>query len=97
MLKRQKFRPLDGVDAIKWALEDKHSTTGEGGLGLSLLMELIRISKGSIEIVSGDGYYGIKNAREVSEVLDKPFGGTIISIELNTHSEKYYFLKEEKK
>lgn len=97
MLKRQKFRPLDGVDAIKWALEDKHSTTGEGGLGLSLLMELIRISKGSIEIVSGDGYYGIKNAKEVSEVLDKPFGGTIISIELNTHSEKYYFLKEEKK
>lgn len=97
MLERQKFRPLDGVNAIKWALKDKHSTTGEGGLGLSLLMELISISKGSIEIVSGDGYYGIKNAREVSEVLDKPFDGTIISIELNTHSENYYSLKEEKK
>lgn len=93
----KKFEPLHGIEAIKWALEDKHSTTGEGGLGLSLLMELIKVSDGSIEIISADGYYGIKYAKEVSDTLHKPFDGTIISIELNTHSDKYYFLKEEEK
>lgn len=91
-----KFEPKNAIDAIKWALIDNNSTTGEGGLGLSLLMDLIKASDGSIEIVSGNGYYGIKNAKEVSKELKKSFEGTIISIELNTHSGTYYFLKDEK-
>ncbi|WP_310442548.1 hypothetical protein [Sulfurimonas sp.] len=92
----KRFENINAVEAIKWALKDEHSTTGEGGLGLSLLMELIKISKGSIEIISGSGYYGIKNAKEVSKELKKSFEGTIISIELNTYSGSYYFLGEEK-
>lgn len=92
----KKFEPLDAIDSIKWALVDTNSSTGAGGLGLSLLMDLIKASKGSIEIVSGNGYYGIKDAEEISKVLEKSFEGTIISIELNTHSGTYYFLKEEK-
>lgn len=92
----KKFKNINAVESIKWALEDENSTTGAGGLGLSLLMELIKISQGSIEIISGNGYYGINNAREISKELDKSFEGTIISIELNTHSGNYYYLKEEK-
>lgn len=90
-----KYEPRNGVDAIKWALEDKHSTTGEGGLGLSLLMEFITISGGSIEIISNDGYYSIKDGREGFKKLEESFEGTIVSIELNTESDRYYFLKEE--
>ncbi len=92
----KKFENISAVEAIKWALIDENSTTGSGGLGLSLLMELINISKGSIEIISGNGYYGIKNAEKNSKELKKSFEGTIISIELNTHSGSYYFLGEEK-
>lgn len=92
----KKYEPISAIDAIKWALIDTNSTTGEGGLGLSLLMELIKFSKGSIEIISGNGYYGIKDANETSKELDKSFEGTIISIELNTHMGTYYFLKEER-
>lgn len=95
-IRGKKFEPLDAIDSIKWALVDTNSSTGAGGLGLSLLMDLIKASKGSIEIVSGNGYYGIKDAQEISKVLEKSFEGTIISIELNTHSGTYYFLKEEK-
>lgn len=91
----KKFERISGVDAIKWALEDKHSTTGEGGLGLTLLMDLIRISSGSIEIISNDGYYSIKHGNETFETLQDSFEGTIVSIELNTESDRYYFLKEE--
>ncbi len=92
----KKYEPISAVDAIRWALIDKNSTTGEGGLGLSLLMELIKASNGSIEIISGNGYYGIKDASETAKELDKSFEGTIISIELNTDTGTYYFLKEEK-
>lgn len=92
----KKFEPVSAVEAIKWALIDTNSTTGEGGLGLSLLMELIKASNGSIEIISGNGYYAIKDASEIVKELDKSFEGTIISIELNTHTGTYYFLKEEK-
>lgn len=92
----KKFEPVSAVEAIKWALINTNSTTGEGGLGLSLLMELIKASNGSIEIISGNGYYAIKDASEIVKELDKSFEGTIISIELNTHTGTYYFLKEEK-
>ncbi len=91
-----KFEPKSASDAIKWALINTNSTTGEGGLGLSLLMELIKVSNGSIEIVSGNGYYAIKDGSEIVKELDKSFEGTIITIELNTHTGTYYFLKEEK-
>lgn len=91
----KKFEPINGVEAIKWALEDKHSTTGGGGLGLSLLMDLITISGGSIEIISNDGYYSIKDGVESTKKLQGSFEGTIVSIELNTESSRYYFLKEE--
>lgn len=92
----KRFEPISAAEAIKWALIDTNSTTGEGGLGLSLLMELIKASNGSIEIISGNGYYAIKDASEIVKELDKSFEGTIISIELNTHTGTYYFLKEEK-
>lgn len=90
-----KFEPISGIEAIKWALVDTHSTTGKGGLGLSLLMEFITISGGSIEIISNDGYYSIKDGQESFQKHEESFEGTIISIELNTESDRYYFLKEE--
>jgi 3-deoxy-D-manno-octulosonate 8-phosphate phosphatase KdsC-like HAD superfamily phosphatase len=92
----KKFEPINSVESIRWALMNNNSTTGEGGLGLSLLMDLIKASNGSIEIISGNGYYGINNADETVKELKKSFAGTIISIELNTNSGTYYFLKEEK-
>lgn len=62
---------------------------------MSLLMEFITISGGSIEIISNDGYYSIKDGKESFKKLEESFEGTIVSIELNTVSDRYYFLKEE--
>jgi len=93
----EKFKLLNATETIEWALMDENSTTGEGGLGLNLLMELIRLSNGSIEIISSDGYYGVKDANKITKILNKSFDGTIISIELNTNSNNYYFLKDDSK
>jgi len=94
---RDKFKPLNAVDAITWAMKEKHSTSGEGGLGLSLLEQLIIKSSGKLEIISGKGYYAITNGEYTSKLLEESFPGTIISIELSTNENKYYYLNEESK
>ena len=93
----KKYKELNGLEAIKWALINNNSTTGSGGFGLSLLKELILKSKGRLEIVSSDGYYTIIEGKENGKLLNKKFTGTIISISLNTNNDKYYFLKGENK
>ena len=86
----------NGLECIQWSLEEKNSTTGEGGgLGLSLLKALIIKSDGELDIISNDGYYSIKDKKESGEILNKPFNGTIISIGLDTNTEKYYYLSGE--
>ncbi|MDR1285425.1 MAG: hypothetical protein LBJ88_04410 [Campylobacteraceae bacterium] len=91
----QKFEPISGVKAIQWSLERGNSTTGEGGLGLYLLQELILKSKGELEIISNDGYYQIKDGKENLLDFNKVFNGTIISIGFNTDDSSYYSLRSE--
>lgn len=84
-----------GADAIKWALQYQNSTMGEGGLGLTLLKELILKTNGELEIVSSDGYYKIVNGEEVYSNLDFIFHGTAINIVFNTTDAIFMKLKGE--
>lgn len=93
---RKKYQEKDAVESIKWAMQEGHSTTGKGGLGLSLLMELIKKSDGQLEIISGNGYYAIKNGKITTQVLEEHFHGTLISIGLDTDAGKFYYLVGEK-
>lgn len=97
ILNFKKYKELDGLESIKWALTDENSTTGSGGFGLSLLNDLIIKSKGSLEIISNDGYYKIINGSVGGEILKNKFNGTIISICLNTDNRTYYYLQGEDK
>ncbi len=96
MFSLKKFQNKSDEECIEWAMQERNSTTGAGGLGLALLEELILKSDGELEIISKQGYYGIKNGKKVLRKLDNSFNGTVISIGLNTNSSKYYFLKGEK-
>ena len=91
----KEFNKLCNVDAIKWAMKENNSTSDEGGLGLSLLEQLIIKSGGKLEILSKKGYYAISNGKTISRELEESFPGTIISIELTTNEDKYYYLKGE--
>jgi len=93
---RTKYKEKDIIESIKWAIKEGNSTTGKGGLGLSLLIELIKKSDGQLEIISENGYYSIKNNKVFSEILDISFQGTIISIGLDTDKNKFYYLQGEK-
>ncbi len=80
----------NSCEAIEWALKESNSTTGEGGLGLSLLEELIIQGNGKLEIISDDGFYQIKNKIVKQELLSKKFEGTIINIVFDTDKNKYF-------
>jgi len=64
---------------------------------LALLEELILKSNGTLEIVSKQGHYCIKNEKKELKRLTSCFEGTVISIGLNTKLDKYYFLKGERR
>ena len=96
MLSLSKFKKESDESTINWAMKEGHSSTGEGGLGLALLEELILKSNGTLEIVSKQGHYRIKNGKKELKKLTDSFKGTVISIGLNTNLDKYYFLKGEK-
>lgn len=97
MLDLRKYKKILDSESIAWAMEERHSTTGQGGLGLALLEELIIKSNGTLEIISKEGYFGIKDGKKEIKMLKESFDGTVISIGLNTNIEKFYSLKGEQK
>lgn len=86
---------VSGANAIRWAIVETNSTSGTGGLGLSLLKELIKKTNGKLEIISNDGYYSITDGVEKFENLDYKFSGTVINIIFNTSDKIYAKLKGE--
>ena len=89
---------LTGTDAIKWAIEEGNTTkTGSipGGLGLSLILEFLRLNNGKIQIVSSDGYWEEKKGIIFATDFDLAFVGTIVNLEFNINDHSSYILKEE--
>lgn len=71
-------------ECIEWALQKGNSTRplGEtGGLGLHLLRDFLRVNHGSIQIVSGNGYFGQDEYGQSSFLtLRNPIAGTLVNM-----------------
>lgn len=90
----------DGIDAIRWAMVENHTTKPKkdnipGGLGLKIIKEFVKLNKGKVQIVSSDGYYEFKKGREKYESLVNPFPGTLVNLEFNLDDQSFYYLEEE--
>ena len=100
---RQNIRDYEGLNlspeqAIVWATEGNTTTKRDnvpGGLGLKLLGEFIDLNKGCIEIVSDAGYWQRRNGKIVTKLLNYPFPGTIVSVEINAADTHSYLLTSE--
>jgi anti-sigma regulatory factor (Ser/Thr protein kinase) len=86
---------LNSVEAIRWVLEEGHSTKSgpqPGGLGLKLLKEFINFNRGRIHIVSRYGFYELANRKESFTKMANDLPGTTINIEINTSDGSAYRL-----
>ena len=83
--------------AIVWATEDKNTTRRgsefsqqPGGVGLKIISEFIDLNGGLIQILSGAGWWQRQQRQVTCELLDHPFPGTVVSLEINTADKKSY-------
>lgn len=90
------WQALSPCQAIRWALEDGNTTKDiPGGLGLSTLMDFLRLNQGAMQIVSGLGMVEYRNNQLTDYELSKSFDGTIVNMEFNFDDDKNYRLANE--
>lgn len=84
---------LTATEAIRWAMEDSHTTKDvPGGLGLAILKEFISLNGGKLTVVSGRGFWQMDNGRVAEHILQNPFPGTSVNIYVKTDDSKSYSL-----
>lgn len=90
-------KTISAVDAIFWAVQDRNTTKVgiPGGIGLALLSEFVKLNKGKLQIISGDGYYQYDSQGEKTEKLSKPFPGTVVNVAFRTDDNSNYALVSE--
>jgi len=94
----QRFRKnISSSSAIRWAMEDGHTTkkNAPGGLGLGILKKFIQRNNGLIQIVSYKGFYQYNAYGDTIEQMDYSFPGTIVTVEFRTDDRRSYRLKSE--
>ncbi|MDX1907555.1 MAG: ATP-binding protein [Bacteroidia bacterium] len=99
---REKFRrrfsrEISAELAIRWAVQDRHTTKEDisGGIGLALMREFIHLNNGKLQIVSGNGFYQFDVSGEQSATLDAEFPGTVVNLQFCTDDARSYALELE--
>jgi len=98
-VRRHLNNKMNSIPAIKWVLEEGHSTKKDklGGLGLKLIKSFVMLNKGKVQIVSRYGFYEFSCSGETFSKLDHDFPGTCVNIEINTNDPYGYALQSELK
>ncbi len=96
-IRRRFGKVLTAVQAIKWAVQDRHTTKQgvTGGIGLAILREFIVKNKGKMQIVSADGFYEYSHRGEVSQTMLAKYPGTIVNLQFCTDDQATYLLASE--
>ena len=97
-VRRYLKKDISSIEAIRWALQEGHTTkTGPqpGGVGLKLLIDFIASNQGKIQIASRFGFYEYSSGSERVEKLAADFPGTVVNLEINTGDTATYCLRSE--
>lgn len=88
---------LTAIKAIKWAIQDRHTTKQgvSGGIGLSLLHGFINKNRGKVQIVSNEGFWELDNGFTITKSFNNEFPGTMVNISVRTDDQKSYMLASE--
>lgn len=87
---------LSSVNAIEWAMLERNTTkpNDSGGLGLAILKQFISLNKGSIQVISNDGFWEFSDKGTVKYSFHGEFPGTAVNICINTDDPMHYSLYE---
>lgn len=83
---------------LSWAIIEGNSTkttSAPGGLGISRLIQFLKLNEGSFTLISADEYLRITKRGKIFKTLESPFPGTIVSIAFNMSDRGSYRLKSE--
>lgn len=96
-INRRFDKQLSAVQAIAWAVIDRHTTKTDtpGGIGLAKLSEFIKLNKGKLQIISNEGFYELSSSGELIKEFAQEFPGTIVNLQFKTDDNRSYKLKEE--
>jgi len=88
---------LTAVQAIEWAIQDRHTTKTDvsGGIGLALLHEFIKLNKGTVQIISNEGFWELSHNGKVVDSFTNEFPGTMVNISVCTNDANQYMLSTE--
>lgn len=84
--------------SLQWAVVSRNSTKSQdapGGLGISMLLEFLRLNKGGFTLISDNEYLEINQKGKRNGLLQSHFPGTIVSITFNMQDNFSYILKGE--
>jgi anti-anti-sigma regulatory factor len=85
---------ISATKAIEWAMQLGNTTKTHlsGGLGLGLIFDFIKLNKGTLQVVSSDGFYEYKGGTVSTLPLLSPFLGTIVNLTINLEDTNSYIL-----
>lgn len=86
------------TETLKWAILPGNSTkidSAPGGLGISMLLDFLRLNKGVFTLISGNEILEISDREERFEIFNQSFPGTIVSITFNLMDDFSYILNIE--
>ena len=97
------FNPYPGKalldsECIEWAMQRGNSTLRdpEAGLGLYLLRQFVRITRGAFQIIAGNGFFGdMDEETDKKLTISNSIDGTLVNIRINIFDNVSYKLKGE--
>lgn len=84
--------------SLEWAIASGNSTKSQdapGGLGISMLLDFLKLNKGCFTLISSNEYLEINQKGARPKILQCDFPGTIVSITFNMKDDFSYILKGE--
>jgi hypothetical protein len=80
------------VAALRWALEEGHTTKRgtPGGVGLKLLLQFVALNRGKLQIASGRAYWEFAAGQGRFVALDEQYPGTVVTLGINTSDTRLY-------
>lgn len=95
---KKKYKITTDIEAIKLSVEERVTSRPQSaGFGLTHIRNFLKVNKGTLTIISGNGRVNFYSNKIESYNMLEGFEGTIVNLKINANKESFYFLTSEEK